>query len=353
MKQGDIINNLDLLRLSLAILVIFAHSYALTLGTNANEPLYLFSGGQLTFGDFAVDVFFIISGYLVSRSWSNTGNIFKFLKKRFLRIYPAFIAASIFGLILARISVTPHKHSYIDPKILLWHLLTLKDFYLEGAFASNPFSGVINGSLWSISFEFWCYFGTAILGLSKLMDQRRAILALFLISWCISIVFAMLNLRIGGAGLISQIFGYPPIWARIMPFYLMGTLLFLYQDWFREFGDRLSMFAFWLVLVALSAPFGATVLMPFILGLLVYRISTARAIQSPQLKGDYSYGVYLYAFPVQQLLLCFWPQLSPGQLLVISLIPIFGMASFSWHLIESRCISRRPKAVDASLRKTV
>ena len=86
-------NNFDLLRLALAILVIFSHSYQLVTGGETAEPLHAATRGQLSSGLLAVGWFFAISGYLITQSWENSRTLWSYLKKRVYRIYPGFIVA--------------------------------------------------------------------------------------------------------------------------------------------------------------------------------------------------------------------------------------------------------------------
>src|SRR5271154_4636955 len=93
-------NNLDFVRLFLAILVIFSHSYPLGLGTEKNEPFMLATNGQITGGSIAVDCFFILSGFLIAHSFIYSNSLLDYFRKRVFRIYPAFIVAMLFGALL-------------------------------------------------------------------------------------------------------------------------------------------------------------------------------------------------------------------------------------------------------------
>ena len=88
-------NNLDFMRFFFAVMVIFSHSFILINGSNSTEPFWLGSNGQLTGGYLAVAFFFIVSEFLITQSWMNSSGIFSFFRKRILRIYPAFIVASL------------------------------------------------------------------------------------------------------------------------------------------------------------------------------------------------------------------------------------------------------------------
>src|SRR5262252_2995814 len=84
-------NNFDALRLIAAVAVIFSHSFLIAQGTGANEWLNLLTGNQCMLGLTGVFVFFAISGFLVTQSFEQTQGPLRYLAKRCLRIFPAFI----------------------------------------------------------------------------------------------------------------------------------------------------------------------------------------------------------------------------------------------------------------------
>src|SRR5689334_20689842 len=95
-------NNIDFLRFALASLVILSHSYPLVWGNNTREPFSMATGGQRTGGELAVEGFFILSGFLITRSWYSARSTGDYLRRRALRIYPGFFVAVAFsGLIAA------------------------------------------------------------------------------------------------------------------------------------------------------------------------------------------------------------------------------------------------------------
>src|SRR5262249_6573708 len=88
-------NNFDAIRFTLALLVIVSHAWVIPFGGAQADPLYQLTRGQMDFGALAVNAFFVISGYLITMSWLNSRGPGHFLRKRALRIYPAFIVASL------------------------------------------------------------------------------------------------------------------------------------------------------------------------------------------------------------------------------------------------------------------
>src|SRR5262245_4236733 len=88
-------NNFDVIRFALAGLVVFSHSFALLSGTDATEPLHRLTRGQIASGELAVDGVFILSGFLVTHSWSRTPALGKFFSKRVSRIYPGYAVITL------------------------------------------------------------------------------------------------------------------------------------------------------------------------------------------------------------------------------------------------------------------
>ena len=94
------INNLDIIRFIAATLVVFSHSYPLTLGNNGSEPFAVFSNGQMTFGELAVSIFFVISGFLITQSYDRSKDLIYYMKARTLRIFPGLIFCVILTVFL-------------------------------------------------------------------------------------------------------------------------------------------------------------------------------------------------------------------------------------------------------------
>ena len=155
-------NNFDTLRLFLAALVLFSHSYPLA-GVNALEPIVVLTRGQVNGGGIAVDGFFVISGYLVTSSWLSTGSTDKFLRKRILRIYPGFLAALAASFAVA-ILFSPAPLTYasgvvLNSELVVRGVLLLSYGALDNnaAFPNNPFPHAVNGWLWTLQPELFCY----------------------------------------------------------------------------------------------------------------------------------------------------------------------------------------------------
>src|SRR5215469_16755409 len=134
-------NNIDFVRIFLALLVILSHSYPLALGHERTEPFMLLSRGQVTGGHIAVDLFFILSGFLISASYERSRSAVSFLRKRVARIYPGVVLLSLVTLVV----FAPLAHARVDGSSLAAKILNvvgktlrLAEWKYSGAFASNP-----------------------------------------------------------------------------------------------------------------------------------------------------------------------------------------------------------------------
>jgi len=338
-------NNIDAIRISLALLVLFSHSYDVALGTNDQEPLKLLTRGQFSLGELAVDGFFILSGYLVSQSWANSSTAASFLRKRFWRVFPGYWMATAICLF----AIAPCVSSFDLVQLLQdngWRALLLRGVYVPTSFPTNPYPGVMNGSLWSISCEWWCYIGLLMLGIMTVLNQRSLVLALFAASLIVSVQFdgADLNWPTGG-GVLGVVFGAPRIWVRMLPMFLAGMTAFAFRRSL-AFTPRAAVLAMIGLAVAARTPPLLTLAAPTLGAYLLLYLGFAFPFcwRSAAARGDPSYGIYLYAFPIQQIIVSSAGyRLAPGELFTVALLPTIAAGYLSWHLIEKRFLPRRTR----------
>ena len=350
------LNNIDFLRLALALLVVFSHSFTLTQGSDAAEPFLRLTRGQATGGHIAVDSFFILSGFLITASFQRSSSAQSFLKKRIARIYPGFMAVTV----VTALCFVPFGGGHVEGRGLLGkaalvvvNIVRLKDIKTLGAFAGNPFPHVVNFSLWTVSYEFLCYLGVAVLGLTMVLRRRWALAVLFGASMVVSLLYAHFQWT-SPHSLPAVLFGYPQFWARLIPMYLAGVVFYLYRDSIRlhRRGAILSLLA---MAVACIIPLGYTFLFPlFGTYLLMYlafwqRVPLHRIMRF----GDLSYGTYLYAFPIQQLVVQHLGlRNSPVRLFATATPLVLAAAAISWFVVERpvlRASKRRPPVHDAAV----
>lgn len=341
-------NNFDALRFLFASLVVFSHSYPLGEGSELHEPLWK-ATGQTTLGGVSVYSFFIISGFLIAASWDRRKDVGQFLKKRVLRIYPAFIIANAIGVFLvASIAAGPAiSGTGVSLTQFAWDCLRLQGTQLTDALFPQNHMHALNGSIWSIAYEFWCYIGVMILGLVPLFHRRGFVLGLLIVSLAVAYIFPTFQLEWIGGGLLGRIFGYPLFWARLLPHYLAGVVAWRYREKIVN-SNRLAMLSAIALAASIPVANSWSVLFPIFGTYIVLWLAfhSSLKVHGFSKYGDFSYGMYLYAFPVQQLLVMSHSgSMNPYVLFAVAwpLSILAGM--LSWYIVERPFVrrSRSPK----------
>ena len=317
-ERGPALNSFDLLRLLAALAVIYDHS--VVLGGHPVQRLFATSPAELGVGGF-----FVISGYLVTASWRRAPDLGTFLAKRLLRIEPALIAALLVtALVLGAYATTLPLGDYLTrPQVWLYvirnALLYPVTYELPGVFTHNPLPVQVNGALWTLRLEFSCYLGLAALGLAGWLNLRVvAGLAL-----CAAAVFAVLHVARPDLA-ANDLLRRTDIAAMFGFLFLAGAFLSL----------REKPVPVWVAVV--SVPLLMTP--AWILGLpgLVVALGSLRSVRLP---GDVSYGLYIYAFPLQQILA------AAGHLTFAASAALTApFAIASWLLVEKPALRLKPKS---------
>ena len=213
------------LRLLFAILVVVGHTFNVALKDAGAEPHVFF---HYNFSYLAVNLFFIASGFLVTKSMLYRGDIPEFASARILRIYPALIALTLFAMLVIGPLATSlpwaeyftHKDFLIQPFAVLSFAQT--DMYLPGVFSNNA-EHMVGAPLWTLRYEFLAYIGTAIIFSLGLMKKKWMVLAQFIlpsIGW----------IAAHGLGIYDQI---PATFQALLRFgiaYGLGATIFAYRD---------------------------------------------------------------------------------------------------------------------------
>ncbi len=331
-------NAFDAIRLLLAILVLFEHSFFLIENGYTQEPLFHLTGGQINSGAFAVYMFFAISGFLVTRSYVMTGGLLRYLAKRLARIAPGFLVASALALtVLAPLTALSVAGFFVSQNWLrmLALVLTLHQANPDGILTGNPVQ-LIHGTLWTIKYEFDCYLLVALLGLLGMLAPRRAWIAYG------AILGALCASRAGlfgfpdiNYGPVARLISDPVQWPFLFPYFFVGSALYVFRAYIPK-SAPLAIAA--LVLLAVSALTGGFYWLLLTAG--VYALTYLALSVSADLKLfgrriDLSYGVYLYGWPVAQLVLFFDPSRpGPYMLFVLTLPLTLLAAAASWYLVE-------------------
>lgn len=323
-------NNFNLLRLVLALLVLLSHAPEIHDGDRHRELLtQLFH--TLSFGELAVDGFFLLSGYLIVQSWSLDPVPALFLRKRVLRIYPAFIVASLVCVyIVGPLGADTQRYfAQLSTGTVALCMAVLHGPIIPPVFENLPYPQV-NGSMWTIMREFACYLAVLLLGLSGGIRNRRIWLALTVTGFA---AYLYASFRLPMPWTLWLLLSDPII--RLGSLFFAGGCFYLYRDCYR-FTRRGAVISLMLLLglmfsrryVELGlATFGAYLLFYFAFRPMWLTESFNRL-------PDISYGVYLYGWPVQTLTMWYLPALSPWTQLALACAIVVPLSLLSCYLIE-------------------
>lgn len=341
-------NSVNALRLLLAGAVLVSHGIKFGGG---EDPLGAVTGGRVDLGTVAVDGFFVLSGFLIVRSYLSSPSTWRYLWRRCLRILPGFwiclLVSAVVILPLAQLLEYGTLSGFpltgdLSVVTYVTHnwFLFMQQFDVRGLMAGEA----VDGSLYTLFYEFACYLGVAALGLLGLYLRRRwTVVAIVTLVWLVTLANLVtdggvtrgsttmeLFLRLGGMFLAGMVF---QLWSARIPFTRLGAVLALMLLAASVFGA--SRFGVdpgsWLI-YQLLAP-------PAIAYLLLYAGSSTK-LAAVGAKRDISYGLYIYAWPIQVLLLLVgaaaW---HVSVYLAVSIALACGAAYLSWILVESPALS--------------
>jgi peptidoglycan/LPS O-acetylase OafA/YrhL len=358
-KQGRTANNFDLLRLVGALAVLFAHSFALT-RTVQPQPL------NFDWGSFGVTVFFSISGFLIARSWAFEPKLVPFFLKRALRLWPALVASLLVcALVLGPLVTTLPFRAYIDDpstKAFVLQNATLQTYYpLPGVFTDVVYPGAVNGSLWTLPLEFKAYCFVAVLGLLGLLRPRFRLLMIPVAVLVAALMLKDVRDAVPGANhavaMLNTIQATPAASyqasigayaVQLGPFvaFVIGAGLFAAARWVPvRWTIGAVVTAVWMVCLFRGSTeviqTSTAWALPYLVLLLAYR--THRFVRWPARLGDYSYGLYVWAFPVQQTVSKVLEPTSGWVMFAVALPATAVLAVLSWHLVESPALKLKDR----------
>jgi peptidoglycan/LPS O-acetylase OafA/YrhL len=321
-------NNFNFIRLTAAIAVIFGHSFAL-FNSDYKEPISIF----LKFthiAELSVNIFFFISGILITSSFLNSKSIADFILKRIARIWPGLticliITVFILGSFCTTISLneyfySPQTRHYLKENFLLY----VQFNHLPGVFEKNHYPNSFNSSLWTLPIEIRAYLFVFITGLIGLLKDRKAFLyTSILIFFCFlffdnCLSYFFIDLRrvhfflFFVCGMLFYLFREKIIINPILCLVLIGIWLAYKRD-----DNGFSQFLFYISFIY------------FIL-----YVSQTKLLLNIKLTGDYSYGVYIYGFVIQQTIAFLFPKLTAYNSMIFTIPITLILAILSWHFIE-------------------
>jgi peptidoglycan/LPS O-acetylase OafA/YrhL len=322
-----------------ALAVLAAHAPWLT--TGHYDLTYWISKQQTFLGSIAVAAFFVMSGFLVTQSFLNSRSVLEYAGKRALRIFPALLVVVLLSmLVIGPVFTNLDLHSYFSNNEFYSYFLNagfIVRYPLPGVF-SDHVHPIVNGSLWTLRYEAACYVLLAVIGLMGLLDRKWLMLSVaagILVATGLGVgspreILSMrLKLSLGALGTVEI---GPTL--RLLSYFAVGSLAFVWRyqipsDW------RLGCVA----VAGCATGFIAglhDLLFPLCGGYLVLALGLARRLDFASLRGrDYSYGVYIYSFPIQQMLIATVPLGSFWLVNMLLAVPLtLACAMLSWHAIE-------------------
>ena len=328
-------NNFTLLRHIAALFVLVSHSYEL-LGVGSREPLVRLTNGLISFSHIGLVMFFFISGFFVTKSLLDSNNIIHFLWKRILRIYPAlfpliFITVFVLGTLF---TILPLKEYFLNEQTWQYFIggvtLIRLRFYLPGVFNGEG----VNGSLWSLPVEFRLYLLLALL--FAVTFFRRKLLSIFVIAM---FIFFFL--------FVNQEYISVPKWFDVYiywgVYFFAGASVFFLKE---RIKLNILIFAALLVLWFFCSNIqGLNMLTELIV--ICYACLLVGLKMQPIKKlffnqNDYSYSIYIYAYPIQQsIIFLLNHRISPVSLCLFTLAVLVPFCWISWRLIEQPALKMK------------
>jgi peptidoglycan/LPS O-acetylase OafA/YrhL len=326
-------NNLDLLRLILASSVIFLHLRHLT-----DVPILNDFFANLDFlSKNAVPAFFIVSGFLIFMSFDKSKSLSSYFLNRALRIYPAYVVLLVLCMMLSLLFVEfidtlffKNIASYFFSNILFLNFLTPT---LPGLFENNPIT-VVNGALWTLKVEVMFYLSVPFI--YYLVKRYNAIAVLVLLYVASFIYYISLT----DYGVLPK---YSEFLAHQLPaqmgYFSSGILFYLYFE--RLMKNRYYLMIFSSLTFILEIKF----FMPFALAFLVFYLFVYLPKYSDLSRiGDLSYGVYIYHFPLIQLLVQLgYFESHPFIASAFVFLITYTLAFLSWHIVEKNSLKLKNK----------
>ncbi len=333
-------NAFMLIRLLAAIAVLVTHSYFFAVGEGTPDFLYRLTDRQVDLSYLALTTFFLLSGLLVTQSLHQSATLKAYLLKRVVRIYPAFIV-----VILLTIFVLGPMYTSLSMVDYFKHSMTYR--YLAGSSIFALYYNLpevfqnqgVNGSLWSVNVELKFYLLLFVFALFGMHKKKWFVTTLLIAQLLISFFFskALQDFVQTKTGYELNMYAYN----ELMAYFLGGSLLYL-------LSSKIVVKQWWLyaallyaVVLLISNTFQYANFFAVVM-LVVAAATNPHCISlSQKIKNDYSYGIYLYAYPLQWCTKIALPDLhNPLLFALLSLVLVLPFAIASWHWVEKPMLKR-------------
>ena len=337
LKYGNRENNINLLRFIAASMVIYYH-----MGILLGQPGITVMG--VSIGSIAVNIFFILSGYLIASSWTHSTSFKSYFVRRAARIFPALIVVVlvttfVIGPLFTSLTLSDYFGSVGTWKYLSMIFLAPISNVLPGVFETLPYPSAVNGSLWTLRYEFLMYLLVPLLYFlfGKVgKNVRNPLLVAF-------VVFLITGYCLISSGLLHVSEAVEKGF-RLGAYFFIGSALYEF-GLIRFFDPQYSLLALFLALI-FTHESGSVCPLLMMVVTVVFTVGFSFAPQ-PKFarcfsKNDFSYGIYIWAFPIQQILVQLGGGSSQDSALLYSLVAFgitFVLAVGSWFLVEKPCMA--------------
>lgn len=323
-------NNLDLLRLFAACMVIYGHAYSIVPEEGKQDFVQSLLGYEYS-GSLAVKFFFFISGLVVSNSLFLKKNPLTFAVSRVFRIWPAFmlvvvISAFVVGPIYTTFSFAEYfgSEQFSVGDYVFSNLIMDIRYYLPGVFFELPYEAAVNGSLWTLYYEIGAYLGILLMYLLGFFRGK--------IIGTVALLLVMVGQEFLDVNSLPSIFHQPVL----VQCFALGALLALHKD--KIYIHSGTLILLWLCFFFFKEWAYSKYLLYIALFVSLLYLSGIKSFLSYRPRYDVSYGVYLWGFPVQQVMAYHFLELGVHFNQVASVVVCIVLGCLSWLLVESRFI---------------
>lgn len=329
-------NNFTFVRWFAAGLVLYGHSFVFL---GLPEPVFM---QWITLGPLGVFIFFALSGYLVSQSWESDPHFFRFLTRRALRIFPGLFVCIIISVFLLGPLVTKltWREYFSHPQFFGYflNLILNINYSLPGVFEQNKYPHAVNGSLWSLPVEFFMYFFLAVWSIVK--ASRTSYFVCVLLFLCLALQWAMQKK--------DMLVFYNTDMRQVVicgVYFWMGAIFQKIKNYnFFTTSNLILVIIFWACTSSNKDLFGvvAYFCIPFVF--LTFGISSHPMLVKMN-NWDFSYGIYIYAFPVQQTVAHFFPGMQLIEYIALVSVITILLGAASWFLVEKPALKLKPRVI--------
>lgn len=335
-------NNLNLLKLMAAFAVIYSHSYTLCLGPDAASYLSQFTDGRLSPGGMAVGAFFLFGGFFIAKSCESHPHALQFFSLRCRRIFPQLVFVILFStFVMGPLITTLPLMSYLTDSQTYRYLLNtvlVPVHALPGVFASTPYGPDVNGVLWTLPVEFVCYACCYVGFRITRFDKRKVALLSALVAAATAVYFGVFHLAFLSV-------------ARAVLLFYVGILCWVYRSslTLSTRGSIMALILFVVFILLRLDVLAMFVFFPYVCLWVVFAPCLCSAGARFRTR-ERSYGIYLWGWPIQQLLVSFWPWQTMWPLVnaLMGCILACGAGAISDAIVERGilgAIARRRKAI--------